>query len=414
MTTPSFGEKLRRERESRNTSIEEIAERTKIALRFLQALERDEFDELPGRAFGKFYIRAYAEVLRFDPEPLIAEYDREQAVANGSAVETAALEPAKPRRMEAQIARWREARNSRQRTPTEEVEEPEPAEEASEEAARIDADRATIVQEIEADEDPTPTEEQAREPAADESAHATVFDQEPDVGVARYDEAAALASILGAQVSNPESRIRRRNIWAVVVVLGLVVAFTWAFIALSEPREGAAEDGQSVTTVESRGPATSGSLATDEATTNAVGEPESVVPPAPRPTVDPPRAAPESATRNSADSTPPPARLTVSESGVGRRIVNRSLEGRGDRFEEGEVVWFQTRVVGGSRGEIIRHVWLRDGGSVQTVDLELGGAHWRTHSRKTLWGTGEWTVEARDRNGTVLARARFVCVPASR
>ena len=75
METPSFGEKLKQERERRNTSIEEIAERTKIALHFLQALESDNFDALPGRAFGKFYIRAYAEVLDFDPDPLIVEYD---------------------------------------------------------------------------------------------------------------------------------------------------------------------------------------------------------------------------------------------------------------------------------------------------------------------------------------------------
>jgi hypothetical protein len=103
--------------------------------------------------------------------------------------------------------------------------------------------------------------------------------------------------------------------------------------------------------------------------------------------------------------------LSVAEHGVGRRVVNRRLEQRGDRFEEGEVVWFSTRVLGGGRGDSIRHVWLRDGRTMQSTVLDIGGPHWRTHSRKTLWGTGEWTVEARDPDGRVLARAGFTCVP---
>ena len=73
-----FGDRLRRERESRDASIDDIAATTKIHRRFLEALERDEFETLPGAAYGKFYIRAYAEVLGFDPEPLIADYDRER------------------------------------------------------------------------------------------------------------------------------------------------------------------------------------------------------------------------------------------------------------------------------------------------------------------------------------------------
>ena len=49
---------------------------------------------------------------------------------------------------------------------------------------------------------------------------------------------------------------------------------------------------------------------------------------------------------------------------------------------------------------------------MQTIELTLNGAHWRTHSNKTLWGTGSWTVEVRDSSGHVLATSRFNCVPA--
>jgi hypothetical protein len=48
---------------------------------------------------------------------------------------------------------------------------------------------------------------------------------------------------------------------------------------------------------------------------------------------------------------------------------------------------------------------------VQSIDLVIGGSHWRTQSNKTLWGVGSWTVEVRDREDRVLATAAFNCVP---
>jgi hypothetical protein len=107
----------------------------------------------------------------------------------------------------------------------------------------------------------------------------------------------------------------------------------------------------------------------------------------------------------------PPGPLSVTEFGVGRRLAGHRVEGLDDTFKEGEVVWFSTRVLGGEPGDVIRHYWFRDGGRVQIVDLELGSSHWRTRSKKTLWGVGNWAVEARDGEGRVLARAEFTCVP---
>ena len=73
----SVGERIRHERESRNTTLDDMAVATGIGQSYLESLEKGEYHELPGPAFGKLYIRAYAEVLGFDPQPWIDDYERE-------------------------------------------------------------------------------------------------------------------------------------------------------------------------------------------------------------------------------------------------------------------------------------------------------------------------------------------------
>lgn len=69
-----FGDRLRREREMRGVSLEEIAERTKIGTRLLKALEDEQFELLPGGIFNKGFVRAYANYLGMDEEQAVAEY----------------------------------------------------------------------------------------------------------------------------------------------------------------------------------------------------------------------------------------------------------------------------------------------------------------------------------------------------
>ncbi|UCF80868.1 MAG: helix-turn-helix domain-containing protein [Acidobacteriota bacterium] len=59
----SFGEALRREREARGVSLEEIARKTRISRRHLEALEQERFESLPGRVFAKGFVRAYCECI---------------------------------------------------------------------------------------------------------------------------------------------------------------------------------------------------------------------------------------------------------------------------------------------------------------------------------------------------------------
>jgi len=275
----SFGEKLRSERERRETTLAEVAEATRIDIAYLEALEKNEFAALPGRNFGKLYIRAYGDLLGFAAGPLIADYDREQ------------------------LRQRREQRGL--------------------EAAPVEPESV--------DEQPV---------------------EEPSRG---------------------------RPVMRAAFAAGLAIAAVWigsSWIGGSRPST------------------------------------EPVAQPPPVPVAQEPEP-PVGATVPVVEAAAAATRLSVTDFGIGRRVVNRRLVERGDRFEEGAVVFFSTRVVGGVAGERIRHVWFREGKPVQRVDLEVGGPHWRTHSRKTLWGVGDWAVEARDPDGHILARATFSCVERS-
>jgi cytoskeleton protein RodZ len=74
MSSTPFGEHLRREREMRGVSLEEISAATRISTRFLEALEKEEWDNLPGGVFNRGFIRSVARFLGLDEENLVAEY----------------------------------------------------------------------------------------------------------------------------------------------------------------------------------------------------------------------------------------------------------------------------------------------------------------------------------------------------
>ena len=69
-----IGQDLKRERELRGISLKEIAESTKINIRFLIALEEDRLDELPGKFFTRGIIRGYAKYLGLEEESVLNRY----------------------------------------------------------------------------------------------------------------------------------------------------------------------------------------------------------------------------------------------------------------------------------------------------------------------------------------------------
>jgi cytoskeletal protein RodZ len=75
MAKGSFGEILRREREMREVTLNEVTVATRIAPRFLEAFEREEWEKLPGGVFNRGFVRAIARYLGLNEENLLSEYD---------------------------------------------------------------------------------------------------------------------------------------------------------------------------------------------------------------------------------------------------------------------------------------------------------------------------------------------------
>src|SRR5215469_4907034 len=74
MNKDTFGESLKREREMRGVTLEEVSAATRIATRFLKAIEDEKWDQLPGGVFNRGFVRAVARYLGLDEENIVAEY----------------------------------------------------------------------------------------------------------------------------------------------------------------------------------------------------------------------------------------------------------------------------------------------------------------------------------------------------
>jgi cytoskeletal protein RodZ len=72
----SCGQFLRRARERRGLTLEQIAQHTKLPLRHLAALERDEFAILPAGMYRRAEVRAYADAVGLDRTAALAALDR--------------------------------------------------------------------------------------------------------------------------------------------------------------------------------------------------------------------------------------------------------------------------------------------------------------------------------------------------
>ena len=76
---PTLGEELKRRREERQITLNEISEATRIGIRFLKAIDSDNYSVLPGGIFTRSFIRAYAKEIGMDEEEAISLYNQQTA-----------------------------------------------------------------------------------------------------------------------------------------------------------------------------------------------------------------------------------------------------------------------------------------------------------------------------------------------
>jgi transcriptional regulator with XRE-family HTH domain len=78
-----FGLVLRRVREQQGLSLHDVAEQTRISVRWLSALEEARTEQLPAPVFVIGYLRSYARVLGLSGDELIAGYRRHRGLQSG-------------------------------------------------------------------------------------------------------------------------------------------------------------------------------------------------------------------------------------------------------------------------------------------------------------------------------------------
>ena len=73
----SLGQELKRAREERGISLHDIANSTHIGVRFLQAIESDNYDILPGGVFNRAFVRKFAKEIAYDEEQALKLYEEQ-------------------------------------------------------------------------------------------------------------------------------------------------------------------------------------------------------------------------------------------------------------------------------------------------------------------------------------------------
>lgn len=72
-----IGEALKRARTGQGLDIGTIEERTKIRIKYLRALEGEDWEVLPNHAYAKGFLRTYAQLLGLDADALVDAYRRQ-------------------------------------------------------------------------------------------------------------------------------------------------------------------------------------------------------------------------------------------------------------------------------------------------------------------------------------------------
>lgn len=100
------GDKLRRAREAQGLSLQDVATRTRVAMRQLELLERNEFAALPGLPYAVGFARAYARAVGLDGEALANDVRAELMGTDMLANRYEMFEPTDPARVPPRVLAW--------------------------------------------------------------------------------------------------------------------------------------------------------------------------------------------------------------------------------------------------------------------------------------------------------------------
>ncbi len=75
-----IGNTLREARVRRNLTLQQVEEDIKIRVKYVQAMENEDWDVMPGVTYVKGFLRTYSTYLGLDPEVIIGEF-RSRAIA---------------------------------------------------------------------------------------------------------------------------------------------------------------------------------------------------------------------------------------------------------------------------------------------------------------------------------------------
>ncbi len=103
-----IGEILRKTRESKKITLEEVAEATKIRRKYLEAIEQEDFQSLPGEVYAKGFVTAYLKYLDIKERPDVVELMQQKLKP----------QPEEPAQVEDEAEKERQTRVSRKNSQT--------------------------------------------------------------------------------------------------------------------------------------------------------------------------------------------------------------------------------------------------------------------------------------------------------
>lgn len=78
--TLTLGEKLKKLREDRRISLNDISRLTKIQVKYLESLEKGDYDSLPADVYTRGFLKSYADFFGLDERIFLKLYEKEKGI----------------------------------------------------------------------------------------------------------------------------------------------------------------------------------------------------------------------------------------------------------------------------------------------------------------------------------------------